>query len=87
MRIKNEASANSCHQKLLGILFYNKFDFDDVTLLCSKASQKLNTLARIAHDMNLAQGRLVMDLFAVWILSAGMDFSHEETKESYKQYS
>ena len=51
-------------QKLLGILFNNKFDFDEhVTSLCRKAFQKLNALARVAHYMNLAQRRLIMNAF------------------------
>ena len=39
LKIKNETITNSSNEKLLGILFNNKFDFDEhVTSLCSKAS-------------------------------------------------
>ena len=54
--IKNESISNNSNQKLIIILFNDKFDFDiHVTSLCSKASQKLNVLVRDAHYMNLAQ--------------------------------
>ena len=55
---------NSSNQKLLGIIFNDKFDFDEhVTLLCRKASQKINAHARVEHYVNLAQGRLIMNAF------------------------
>ena len=64
LKIKNEFITNSSNQKLLGILFNNKFDFNErITLLCRKASQKLNVLARVACYMNLAQHRLIMNAF------------------------
>ena len=64
LKIKNETVTNSSNEKLLGILFNNKFDFDEhVTSLCRKASQKLNALARVAQYMNLAQRRLIMNAF------------------------
>ena len=64
LKIKNETITNSSNEKLLGILFNNKFDFDEhVTSLCRKASQKLNALARVAQYTNLAQRRLIMNAF------------------------
>ena len=64
LKIKNEAITNSSNEKLLGILFNNKFDFDEhVTSLYRKASQKLNALARVAQYMNLTQRRLIMNAF------------------------
>ena len=55
LQIKNETITNSSNQKLPGILFNNKFDFDKhVTSLCRKASRKLHALSRVAHYMNLA---------------------------------
>ena len=76
LKIKNETITNSSNEKLLGILFNIKFDFDEhVTSLCRKASQKLNALARLAHYMNF---RLIMNtfiFFGIWILSTGMDVS------------
>ena len=39
LKIKNETITNNSNEKLLGILFSNKFDFDEhVTSLCRKAS-------------------------------------------------
>ena len=64
LKIKNETITNSSNQKLLVILFNNKFDFDEhVTSLGRKASQKLNALARVAHYLNLVQRRLIMNAF------------------------
>ena len=64
LKIKNETITNSSNEKLLRILFNNKFDFDEhVTLFSRKASQKLNALARVSHYMNLAQSRLIMNAF------------------------
>ena len=64
LKITNETITNSSNQKLLGKLFNNKFDLDEhVTSLYRKASQKLNALARVAHYMNLAQRRLIMNAF------------------------
>ena len=64
LKIKNETTTNSSSEKLLGILFNNKFDFEEhVTSLCRKAFQKLNALARVAQYVNLAQLRLIMNAF------------------------
>ena len=64
LKTKNETITNSASEKLLGILFNNKFDFDEhVTSLCRKASQKLNALARVVHYLNLAQRRLIRNAF------------------------
>ena len=64
LKIKTETITNSSNEKLLRILFNNKFDFDEhVTLFSRKASQKLNALARVSHYMNLAQRRLIMNAF------------------------
>ena len=64
LKIKNETITNSSNEKLLGILFNNKFGLDEhVTLLCRKTFQKLNALARVAQYINLAQRRLIMYAF------------------------
>ena len=55
LKIKNKIITNSSNQKLLGMLFNNKFDFNEnATSLCIETSQKLNALARAAQYMNLA---------------------------------
>ena len=62
LKTNNETITNSSNKKLLGILFNNKFDFDEhVTLLYRKTSQKLNILSGVAQYMNLAQRRLIMN--------------------------
>ena len=54
MKIGNETVVNSNHEKLLGVIFDNKLQFDlHVTKLCSKAAQKLHALARISIFMTL----------------------------------
>ena len=64
LKIKNETITNSSNQKLLGMLFNNRLDFDEhVTSLRRKASQKLNALARVPVFMNIAQRRLIMNAF------------------------
>ena len=64
LKIKNETITNSSNEKLLCILFNNKFDLDEhVTSLCRKASQNLNAVARVAQYMNLAYSRLIMNAF------------------------
>ena len=64
LKIKNETITNNSNEKRVGILFNNKFDFDEhVTSLSRKASQKLNALARVAHYTNLAQRRLITNAF------------------------
>ena len=67
LKIKNETITNSSNRKLFRILFNNKSDFDEhVTSLCRKAFQKLNPFAGVAHYMNLAQRRLIMNAFICW---------------------
>ena len=55
---------NSNREKLLGILIDNELTFSDhVTKLCSKASQKLHALSRVAHYMSIEQRRIIMKAF------------------------
>ena len=64
LKIKNETITNSSNEKLLGILFNNKFEFDDhIASLCRKASQKLNALARVKHYMNSTRRWSIMNAF------------------------
>ena len=64
LKIKNEFITSSSNEKLLGILFNKKFDFEEhVTSLCRKASKKLNALARVVQYMDLAERRLIMNAF------------------------
>ena len=64
MKIGNETVVNSNHEKLLGVIFDNKLQFDlHVTKLCSKAAQKLHALARISIFMTLEKRKLLMNAF------------------------
>ena len=64
--VKNEAVTNSSNQKLRGILFNNKFDFNEhFTSFCRKAFQKLNTLScKSCAFLNLAQPTSIMNSFS-----------------------
>jgi len=55
---------NSNSRKLLGITINNKFNFDEhVSILCSKASQKLHALSRVSYLMTLKQRQITMKSF------------------------
>ena len=54
-KIKNETITNSSNEKLLGMLFNNKFDFDEhATSLCRKPR---------SYYMNVAQRRFIVNAF------------------------
>ena len=62
--IENLKIHKSSCEKLLGIKIDNKLSFNQhVTELCSKASQKLQTLSRISHFMNVNQRKVIMRAF------------------------
>ena len=76
--VKNEAVTNSSNQKLRGILFNNKFDFNEhFTSLCRKAFQKLNALSCKSCAFSELSTTYVnyefIQLFAVWISFVGID--------------
>ena len=55
---------NSKCEKLLGIIIDNKLSFNEhVSKLCTKASQKLHALARVANYMSSDKLRLIMKAF------------------------
>ena len=55
---------NSNHEKLLGIIIDNKLSFDvHINGLCTKASQKLHALSRIATYMKEAHRKIIMKSF------------------------
>ena len=55
---------NSPHKKLLGVSIDRKLSFDvHISSLCTKASQKLHALARVARYMNMDQRRNIMKAF------------------------
>ena len=49
IKIGNETASNNKYEKLLGLKVDHELNFNEhVSLLCKKASQKLNALAQIA---------------------------------------
>ena len=65
--IKQFKIYNSNCEKLLGIKIDSKLSFDEhVTSLCSKATQKLHALTRVARFMKLHQKRTIMRAFINW---------------------
>ena len=55
---------SSKSEKLLGIIIDHDLSFDEhLSLLCKKASQKLNALIRIANYMNFDQRKLLFNAF------------------------
>ena len=57
---------NSTEEKLLGVKFDSNLSFENhVASLCKKASQKLHTLGRISHYMDLNKRRNLMKTFII----------------------
>ena len=64
INIANDKIANSSYEKILGIHFDNKLNFNThVTKLCKRAGQKLHALARISNFMSLKKKKLLMNAF------------------------
>ena len=62
--IGNFSIKNTKYQKLLGLTIDNKQTFkNNVTNLCSKASQKLHALSRVSNYMTFAQRKTIMQAF------------------------
>ena len=60
-KIEDFSIKNSTGDKLLGVKFDSKLSFENhVTSLCKKESQKLHTLARISHYMDVNKRRNLM---------------------------
>ena len=55
---------NSENEKILGVYFDNKLNFEyHIGKLCKKASQKLHALARVSVFMSIRQKKLIMNAF------------------------
>ena len=55
---------NKGSEKLLGITFDSKLTFNEhVSKLCTKSSQKLHALSRVAHFMNIPHRGMIMKAF------------------------
>ena len=64
VKIGNKCIQNSSSEKILGVHFDNKLNFNThLSKLCKKASQKLHALARVSNFMSCNQKRLIMNAF------------------------
>ena len=63
IKIGTEIISNSTEEKILGVYFDNKLNFNThLTKLCKKASQKLH-LARVSNLMNIRQRKNYYECF------------------------
>ena len=66
--VENQKICNSPCEKLLGVRFDSKLNFDaHINDICKKAGLKLNALARITPYMDLNKKRLLLNAFFVSI--------------------
>ena len=64
IKIGTEIISNSTEEKILGVYFDNKLNFNThLTKLCKKASQKLHALARMSNLMSIRQRKIIMNAF------------------------
>ena len=64
IQIGTEDIFDSTDEKILGIYFDNKLNFNiHLKKLCKKASQKLHALATISNFMSIGQRKLIMNAF------------------------
>ena len=62
--IGNKFISNSNNEKVLGVYFDNKLNFNThINKLCKKASQKLHALARVSNFMSCKQRLIIMNAF------------------------
>ena len=62
--IGDDCVSNSSCEKVLGVYFDNKLNFNThVTKLCKKASQKLHASARVSNLMSFRQRWIIMNAF------------------------
>ena len=64
IKIKESAIESSDSEKLLGVTIDCKLSFDDdMTILCSKTSQKLYALSRVASYVSFDKKRILLKTF------------------------
>ena len=64
IKISNECIYNSTDEKILGVHFDNKLNFNvHLNKLCKRASQKLHALARVSTFMSCGQRKTIMAAF------------------------
>ena len=74
---KNRAVINSIDKEFVKGIDFESISKEFLNDRIEMLLQNVIALARVAHYMNLAQRRLIMNafIFSVWILSTGMDAS------------
>ena len=64
IKLGNEYIYNSSDEKILGVYFDNKLNFNThLKKICKKASQKLHALARVSTFMSYKQRKIIMAAF------------------------
>ena len=64
INIENKRIINTSEEKMLGVQFDNKLNFNNhVRKLCKKASQKLHALTRLCNFMSINQRKIIMKSF------------------------
>ena len=64
IEVSNKRITNSSSEKILGVNFDNKLNFNThISKLCKKAVQKLHALARISSFMSVNQKKIIMNAF------------------------
>ena len=64
IKIGTEYIFNNTDEKILGIYFDNKLNFNiHLKRLCKNAGQKLHALARVSNLMSIGQRKLIMNAF------------------------
>ena len=64
VKIGQDLISNSATEKVLGVTFDNKLNFNShINKLCKKAIQKLYALARVSNFMSCNQRKIIMNAF------------------------
>ena len=64
IKIVTDVISNSMDEKILGVYFDNKLNFNTHLIkLCKKASQKLHALAGVSNLMGIRQRNIIMNAF------------------------
>ena len=62
--VGNKTIENSNSEKIIGVYFHNKLNFDfRLKKLCKKASQKIHALARLSAFMSIDRRKIIMNAF------------------------
>ena len=65
MELGNFKTDNSTCEKLLGVHFDNRLNFDyHISGLCKKAGKKINVIVRARQYMNLSKRKILISAFS-----------------------